>query len=121
MYPEEYRYAKWPEAYATNFPGTAYLNTQASDDETEENWTVGTLDAGEFEPYVQYYADIIGSPDYPGTNWWKLYFELGVIDAPLCGITVSPEWCMLYPHDRYMRIPFTYHYTFPGGIYWYGQ
>lgn len=122
VYPYEYRYAKWPEAYSSNFPGRKYLDTQASDSGLE-SFTVGTLDAEQFQPYVWYYGNIIGSPDYPGPNWYQLRFEVGDSDDQgwMCGVIVSYEWCMLSPDHGNARIPLTNHYTFPNHLYWWGQ
>lgn len=121
VYPQEYRWGKYPEAWNGNFPGTAYLDTQASDDPNIESWTVGTLDAPQFSAYTTYYANVLGSPDYPGPNWWQLRHEYGNIDQAGCGIWVSPWWCMLYPHGGRTRIPMSWHYTFPGEWSWNGQ
>lgn len=123
VYPSEYRYAKWPEAYSSNFPGRKYLDTQASDPSGLESWTVGTLDAEQLQPYTWYYGNIIGTPDYPGPNWYQLRFEVGDSDDAGwgCGIWISYDWCMLYPDHGYARIPLTKNYTFPNHLYWWGQ
>ena len=120
LYPQEYRFAKWPEAYSSNFPGRKYLDNQVSDSGID-TWTVGTLDGSQFQPYTWYYGNIVGTPDYPGPNWYQLRFEVGNIDQPGCGIWVSYDWCMLIPQHGYPRIPMTLNYTFPNHLYWWGQ
>jgi len=122
VWPYEYRYAKWPEAYSSNFPGRKYLDTQVSDSGVD-SWTVGTLDAEQIQPYTWYYANIVGSADYAGPNWYELRWDVGNSDDQgwMCGIIVSYDWCMLTVRHSHKRVPMTYHYTFPNHLYWWGQ
>lgn len=112
-----------PEAYSSNFPGRKYLDTQASDPPGLESWTVGTLDAEQFQTYTWYYGNVLGTADYAGPNWYQLRFEVGDSDDSGwgCGIWISYDWCMLYPDHGYARVPLTNHYTFPNHLYWWGQ
>lgn len=115
-YPEEYRWSSYPVAYSTNLPGTTYLDTQESDPAEEVSFTVGTLDVEQLHPWTWYYADITAEPDWPGPNWMKLRIQTGNEDQPGCGIWVSPDWCMLYPHNGFTRIDFSAHQTMPGYV-----
>lgn len=116
LYPQEYRWASYPQAYSSNLPGTTYLDTQDSDPATEVSFTVGTLDGDQLRPYTWYYGNIMANPDWPGPNYMKLRIQTGVDDQPGCGIWVSPPWCMLNPHNGFTRIDFTAHRTLPGYV-----
>lgn len=114
-YPEEYRWARHPIAgYATNYPGTTYADTPASDDPGLENLTVGTLDANFLNTYQWYYADIFATPDHPGPNWTQIRIDIGSADQGACW--ADPAWCMLRAHAEYSIIPLTHHRTLPGYI-----
>ncbi len=118
LYPEEFRYARNPEGYMSNWPGTTYLDTPASNAEGLENFSVGTLDPGQFEEYVWYYGHVVAHPDFPGPNWVQIRFDIGDEDQWGCGIWVSPEWCMLDPHADFSVIPLKNNYTVPGYFRW---
>lgn len=116
LYPQEFRWSSYPQGYSTSLPGTTYLDTQASDPAGEVSFTVGTLDGDQLSPYTWYYANIIAQPDWPGPNYMKLRVQTGIDDAWGCGIVVTPDWCMLDPHNGFTRIDFTAHQTMPGYV-----
>lgn len=121
-YPEEFRWGKWPEGYCTNYPGTTYLDTQASDNSNLENWTVGTLDGPFFASYRWYHTTIVGTPAAPGPNWYQVRIEAGVMDNDAWRVFGGPAWAMTRPDEhaptdgRHIAIPLTNRFTFPNQV-----